>query len=56
MENTQEVKGDVRREYNSPQLIKWGTVADLTLMGRGRGRDGGSVSKPGFRKPWSRRR
>jgi hypothetical protein len=58
MQNEQEVKSDMRREYSSPQLTKWGTVADLTLVGRGWGwgRNGGSVSKPDFRKPWFRRR
>ncbi|MCE8034668.1 lasso RiPP family leader peptide-containing protein [Halomonas sp. MCCC 1A11057] len=33
MDNTQERKSDVRREYRKPQLTRWGTVADLTLVG-----------------------
>ncbi|MGL6214468.1 lasso RiPP family leader peptide-containing protein [Billgrantia desiderata] len=33
MNNKQEVHGKVRREYSTPRLTRWGTVADLTLVG-----------------------
>ncbi|MGR2737546.1 lasso RiPP family leader peptide-containing protein [Billgrantia sp. Q4P2] len=33
MDNTQERKSGVRREYRKPLLTRWGTVADLTLVG-----------------------
>jgi hypothetical protein len=49
-----------KREYSSPKLEKFGTVADLTqvgqtnpgddtLPGNSRGKDGGSVRNPGGR-------
>ncbi|WP_160113351.1 lasso RiPP family leader peptide-containing protein [Halomonas desiderata] len=58
------MRSDVRREYSSPQLTRWGTVADLTLVGQTRpggdvlpgqaqGRQGGSVNRPRRRRWWS---
>lgn len=49
----------VRREYSAPQLKRWGTVADITLVGQTRpggdilpgqaeGREGGSINPPGL--------
>ncbi|WP_411795039.1 lasso RiPP family leader peptide-containing protein [Halomonas sp. A29] len=63
MNNSQEVKRNVRREYSRPQLTRWGTVADLTLVGQTRpggdvlpgqaqGRQGGSVNRPRRRRWW----
>ena len=33
MNEKHEVKPDARREYRQPQLTKWGSVADITLVG-----------------------
>ena len=50
---------DARSAYSPPRLTRWGSVADLTLVGqtnpgsdtligRAQGRDGGSVIPPGL--------
>lgn len=55
---SEEVAG--RKTYDSPKLIRWGTVADLTkvgqtnpgadmLPGQARGRESGSIFPPGLR-------
>lgn len=61
MNDNRDMKSGVRREYSSPQLTRWGTVADLTLVGQTRpggdvlpgqaqGRQGGSVNRPKKRR------
>lgn len=48
-----------RRPYRAPKLRRWGTVADITLVGQTRpggdvlpggaqGREGGSINPPGL--------
>lgn len=55
----QQAEPPVRGEYSTPRLKRWGTVADITLVGQtnpgddvlpggARGRDGGSINPPGL--------
>lgn len=55
----QQTGSSVRQEYSAPQLKRWGTVADITLVGQTRpggdvlpgqaeGREGGSINPPGL--------